>query len=200
MELKRKNNLTPHFIVGNILHHLICIIVLSTAAQFLPSIPVSETQIELEAKVKAAYINNFTRFIYWKSEESGNDKEPIIIGVYGNDIIGDILTDYSKKQSCGQSVIIKKFKKKISEVGNCHLLFISHSEQQQLSLVLKELEGTNVLTVSDIPNFAKQGGMIGFYLEQNRIKIEINLNETNKAGLRVSAKLLEVARIINTED
>lgn len=165
------------------------------------SVPSSSasTQSELESKVKAAYINNFTRFVYWKNQQQSGTKNQIVIGVLGSDNIGEILEDFSKKKNDDQSIIVKKFKKRVSEISDCNLLFIAQSEQQQLSQILKQVEGANVLTVSDIPGFAKRGGMIGFFIEQNRVRIEINIKATNKAGLKISAKLLEVARIIDSE-
>lgn len=158
------------------------------------------TQSELETKVKAAYINNFTRFVYWKTQETGGTKNTIVIGVYGSDPIGDILEDFSKRQTGDQSIVVRRFKKKLNDIANCNLLFIAQSEQQQLPQILKQLEGANVLTVSDIPAFAKRGGMIGFFVEQNKVRIEINSRATTKAGLKISAKLLEVAKIVDNGD
>jgi hypothetical protein len=62
------------------------------------------------------------------------------------------------------------------------------------------LGSAKVLTVSDISDFARQGGMIGFVIEDGRVKIQINLQAVNNAGLKISAKLLEVAKIISSED
>lgn len=157
-------------------------------------------QTELASKVKAAYIINFTRFISWKTQGTAEAKSQIIIATFGTDDIGDILEDFSKKQSDNQSIVVKRLKKKISEVTGCNLLFISQTEQPQLPQILNQLEGTNVLTVSDIPGFASRGGMIGFFIEQNKVKIEINVKATTKAGLKVSAKLLEVAKLVNGDE
>jgi hypothetical protein len=52
------------------------------------------------------------------------------------------------------------------------------------------------LTVGDADNFAYQGGIVGFYVEAGRIKLEINPDAARAAKLRISAKLLEVARTI----
>lgn len=157
-------------------------------------------QNDLASKVKAAYIINFTRFITWKTQGTAETKSPIVIASFGTDDVCDILEEFSKKQNDNQFIVVKRLKKKISEVTGCNLLFISQTEQSQLPQILKQLEGTNVLTVSDIPGFASHGGMIGFFIEQNKVKIEINVKATTKAGLKVSAKLLEVAKIVNGDE
>ena len=62
--------------------------------------------------------------------------------------------------------------------------------------LLKNVKGSRVVTVSDIPDFSRQGGIVGFAIENGRVKIEINVNESKRAGLKFGAKLLEVARLI----
>jgi hypothetical protein len=186
-----------HFAPRLYINYLI-LLILCVNADALSNVPILQS--DLESRVKAAYINNFTKFIYWKSPEQGSTKNQIVIGVYGSDPVGEILEDYSQKQKDGQSIIVKNVSKKPAELASCNLLFIAQSEQQQLAQILKQIEGTNILTVSDIAGFVKKGGMIGFFIDQNKIRIEINLRTTNRAGLKISAKLLEVARVVDGDD
>jgi hypothetical protein len=150
---------------------------------------------ELEAKVKAAYIYNFTKFIDWEPQEGDAGTDPITICVLGTDPIGDIL-EKLPVQATGRPLRVKKATKEKSTFTNCHVLFICRSEQQQIFDILKKLRGAHVLTVSDIPRFTSNGGIIGFIIEDGRVKIEINLREAQRVGLKISAKLLEVARIV----
>lgn len=53
-----------------------------------------------------------------------------------------------------------------------------------------------MLTVSDLPGFARGAGVIGLVNENNRIKIEINLKAAREAGLKISSRLLEVSRLV----
>jgi hypothetical protein len=156
----------------------------------------------LESQVKAAYIFNFTKFIYWNGSggDAKNTKNPIIISILGTDPIGDLLEDFSRKSAADQPIIVKKVGKDMNDISACHLLFIGKSEIRQLPGILMQLEGTNVLTVSDIPGFAHNGGMIGFFIANDRVKIEINVSTVQHAGLKVSAKLLEVAKLISRMD
>lgn len=146
---------------------------------------------DLETKVKVAYIYNFTKFIEWPDDDS----EPIRICVIGNDPIRTMLGELSNREVKGRQLRIMRVKD-LNSMPSCHLLFISRSEESQVPNILQRLQGTRVLTVSDIPQFAKRGGMISFTTEKERVKIEINQRTVRQAGLKVSAKLLEIARVV----
>jgi hypothetical protein len=153
-----------------------------------------------EVHVKAAYIYNFTKFVYWGSQECDEAVNPLIITIFGADPIFNLLQEYVRNQKKGRSVKVQKVESEKLDAQHCQLFFISHSETKQLSALLKQFEGAKILTVSDISGFVHKGGMIGFFIEEGRVKIEVNLNIIKKAGLKISAKLLEVARIVTNED
>jgi len=73
------------------------------------------------------------------------------------------------------------------------MLFIADSEKEKVRTILKGLENTPVVTVSDIPGFAEQGGTIEFVLRQGRLSFKINLAEARKRHLRINASLLSLA-------
>lgn len=163
-----------------------------------------EKQVEnnVEARVKAAYLVKFTKFIYWDSRAANtrSSTSPIIISVLGSDPVGGLLDKFSQNQRSGSPIIVNRIGKDLNDLENCNLLFISKQEAARLPTIFKQLEGSNVVTVSDINNFARRGGMIGFVVDEDRVKLEINLDATNKAGLKISAKLLELSKIITKAD
>lgn len=150
---------------------------------------------DLEAKVKAAYIFNFTKFVDWPGAEGGMGGEPIRICIVGNDPVRVPLEELSGREAKGRPLKIVRVKD-ASALSSCHILFVSRAERQQVAQILERLQGMPVLTVSDIPQFAQQGGVIGFVAEHNRIRIEINQRAARQAGLKISARLLEVARMV----
>lgn len=149
---------------------------------------------ETEAKVKVAYVYNFPKFIDWPSDVKKAAAGPIRICLIGTDPIRTILGELSIRKVNGRSIEVAHIEDP-NALTRCHLLFISRSEEQRLPFVLQRVEKTPVLTVSDIPRFAYRGGMIGFVTEKDRVKIEINQKSVRLAGLKVRAKLLEIARI-----
>lgn len=148
---------------------------------------------ELEAKVKAAYIFNFMKFVDWPADEGNAPSAPLRICLLGSDPVGRILEGLANRQVKGRT--LKVISAREAAITSCHLLFISRSEQQRLPQIMQQLQGSAVLTVSDIPRFAERGGMIGFVTEGDRVKIEINPRSARQARLKLSAKLLEIARI-----
>jgi hypothetical protein len=76
---------------------------------------------------------------------------------------------------------------------NCRILFISSSEDRKLKEILAALDKASVLTVSDMPQFARRGGMVQFILEENRVRFEVNLAPAEHAGLSLSSQLLKLA-------
>jgi hypothetical protein len=146
-----------------------------------------------EFQVKAAYLYNFGRFVQWP-DESGSDRgESFEICVLGADPFGQALdATLAGGTIAGKSVMAKRIAKP-QDVDSCRILFISSSEESHLKEDLAALDKTRVLTVSDIPRFSERGGMIGFILEGNRVRFDVNLDSAHGAGLTLSSELLRVA-------
>ena len=65
--------------------------------------------------------------------------------------------------------------------------------------ILLGLKGSSVLTVGDAPGFAILGGVINFVLDDNRVRFEINQKAAEAAHLKLSARLLTVAKLVLTD-
>ncbi len=170
---------------------VLCALVLIAAPGF-PS-PAAAVD-DLEAKVKTAYVYNFMAFIEWEAE-SKEPSAPMRICVLGDDPSLELLRELCKRQIRGRAIEVKAARR-LEALLPCHVMLFSQSERARTPEVLKALQGMSILTVSDIPDFAKSGGMVGFVTEEGRVKIEVNPRLVTQSGLRISAKLLEVARII----
>jgi YfiR/HmsC-like len=77
---------------------------------------------------------------------------------------------------------------------------VASSEKQRVREILRSLRAASVLTVGDTLDFAKKGGMINFVLEEDRVRFEINLRASERAHLKLSARLLTVAKLIVTDE
>lgn len=151
---------------------------------------------EREARIVVAYVYNFPKFIEWPDEELKEIAESIRLCVIGTDPIGAKLDELSRRAIRGRPIEVEHLKDADAHIG-CHVLFITRSEEQRLPSLLRRVGGAPVLTVSDIPQFVKKGGMIGFFTEDDRVRIEIDARHVRQAGLRLSAKVLEIARIVS---
>lgn len=149
----------------------------------------------LETRVKAAYVYNFLTFVEREKAEPEPEGAPMRVCVLGDDALLAQLKGLSGRPVRGRPLEVFSG----PEAGpppSCHLLVIGRSEAARLPEILRTVSGAGVLTVSDIPRFSRSGGMIGFLTEGGRVKIEVNPGAAAAAGLRMSAKLLEVARVV----
>jgi hypothetical protein len=158
-------------------------------------VPVSKAQqaAPTEYQVKAAYLYNFGKFVDWSAASTAAKRDGFQICVLGQDPFGPALDAALARQSIeGKSVMARRIMKPQDAAG-CRILFISSSEDRQLKSIFSVLDGSGVLTVSDIPQFSQRGGMIEFTLEGNRVRFEVNLAPAEAAGLTLSSELLKVA-------
>ena len=90
-------------------------------------------------------------------------------------------------------LIVQEYHSLAEMTNNCQILFISSSEKKRLPEIFAALKDTSVLTVSEVDHFTENGGMVNFVLEKERIRFQINETTVEKAGLKMSFKLLSLA-------
>ncbi len=144
-----------------------------------------------EYEVKAAYIYDFGKFVAWPAKVAPADDFPIC--VLGEDPFGATFdATIAGETISGKKVVVNRIAKP-QEAVSCRILFISASEESQLKEILAALDKTSVLTVSDISQFTRRGGMIQFVTDANRVRFEVNVTTAERAGLTLSSQLLKVA-------
>ncbi len=162
-----------------------------------PNITLAQTeQTVREMQVKAAFLYNFTKFVYWNPSPERGIHSTITIGLIQADDMASVLDKYVSKNTSGSEVIIKRINSLTQELTGCQIIYIDQSQKENLSDILNRLKDSQVLTVSDISGFTRKGGVIGLFQEDGKIKIEINETQARSSGLEISAKLMEVARVI----
>jgi hypothetical protein len=150
-----------------------------------------------EYQVKAAYLTDLGRFVeQWSSRPQPTPDEAFDICVLGQDPFGAILDAAVKGEKIAGSPLTAKRIARPQDAAGCRILFIASSEESQLSALIAGLGGAPVLTVADIPDFVKQGGMIQFVLDGNHVRFEINVAASRRAGLKLSSELLKLARVV----
>jgi hypothetical protein len=147
-----------------------------------------------EYQVKAAYLYNFAKFAEWPGSLT-NRSAPLAICVLGKDPFGPALDIAVTEDIRGRKVVARRISK-FQEGQDCSVLFIPMSEERRLGEILKGLERIPVLTVSDIPEFSRRGGMIQFVFEGNKIRFEVNLASSQSAGIMLSSELLKLASTV----
>jgi len=159
---------------------------LKTQAQDAPS----------EYQVKAAYLFNFLKFVDWPEDAFGDPLAPMVIGVVGDDPFGNALPQVViGKTVQGRDLVIRIYRPG-EDLRSAHILFISSSERKRIPTILSSLRGSSVLTVADVEGFVESGGMIQFVPENNRVRFAINVDAARRGRLKVSSKLLSLAKTV----
>lgn len=148
------------------------------------------------AQVEAVFLFNFTQFVDWPTQAFAGPGSPIVIGVLGSDPFGAALDQVVRGEVVNGHPLVVHRAQHIEELTDCQILFISRSERARLAPILATLKGRNVLTVSDLDEFANEGGMICFVLIDNKVRLRVNLEPTKAAGLTLSSKLLRFAQLV----
>lgn len=152
-------------------------------------------QVPDEYKVKAVFLFHFAQFVEWPDDSFSRQDEPMVIGVLGENPFGDYLDEVVSGESIkGHPLQVKRFSKP-EEISKCHILFVGVDGMGQLRTLLKDLESRAMLTVGDNPAFIRAGGMIRFFSEDSKIRLQINPEAARSSGLMISSKLLRLADI-----
>lgn len=146
-------------------------------------------------KIKAAYLYQFTKFTQWPEDFFSDPDTPIRICVLGRNPFGKILDSFSTRTSQQRHLSIE-YLSSLQDVTNCHIIYISSSEEKRLTQILQRVGHSPILTVSDMENFTRRGGIIGFVPKKRKVGIEINVQASRQAGTKLSSKLLKVATLV----
>lgn len=156
---------------------------------------VSQTTTPSEYQVKAAFLYNFGKFVEWPDKAFVGPGAPLIIGIYGDDPFhGDLERMVARQSINGHPVVVRQAVP-LSDLRNCSVVFINAGEQNHASRILAALNAAPVLTVTeDMDHFSESGLMIDLFRENDKVRFEINEAAAGRAGLKISPKLLNLAR------
>jgi hypothetical protein len=145
--------------------------------------------------VKAAFLYNFAQFAVWPALPSG---APIIGCVVGDDRIAAALVETVRGHTISDHALEVWRPGDSAAWRVCHLLFIADAETGRSVGALDEIRTLPILTVSDGHGFSEEGGIIERYLEGGRIRFAINTDSLERSGLRLSSRLLGLAKIVRS--
>lgn len=168
---------------------LIALPACAICAGFLPA-EVSEYQ------MKAVFLYSFAKFVEWPEGALKSSATPVTACILGESPFGDEIASV-KGKPLENRVFNVRTVSAVPAAADCQMLFISSSERKRLPAILSQIKASPILTVGDWDGFAEGGGMINLKLEGGRIRLQINVEATQPSGLKLSAKLLGLAQIVN---
>ena len=151
-----------------------------------------DSDIPHEYTVKAKYLLNMPLFAETNSNASRTS--------YAICLIGD--TPLESILASSKGIVIKNLPLAVRKVeepgqeGSCQMLFIASSERYHLQALLSEAHRQGIITIGDMRDFARLGGMVGLSTIDNRVAFDLNLSAAGKASISFSSHVLKLARDI----
>jgi hypothetical protein len=147
--------------------------------------------------LKAAFLFNFVKFTQWPADIMPPGV-PLVLCVLGDRQVEAALEEVIKGHPVDSHDLIVK---RVSADGirSCHLLHISGADGKESIALVQSLNNMPVLTVSDLSGFAQSGGIINFTVEDSRMGFVVNTDAADRAHLRLSSKLLSLAKIVKDQ-
>lgn len=146
-----------------------------------------------EAKVKAAFVVNFSRFINWPDNSFDSGDSPLFICTVGVDGIKDAFAGIEAKKVRGRSLVHKRLQSLSEARDQCHIVYMGSLGGDQCKTYLEENKQEPVVSISGAEGFVSDGGTIQFIKTEDRLSFKINNSEARKRQLSINASLLNLA-------
>lgn len=145
-----------------------------------------------EIVMKTDALSNLPRYVEWPPGAFVMPKTPLMIGVYGQTKIHKaLLQNLDGKVLNGRVVMVRRFR--WPQAPNAHVLFIAKSERHRLGWIMKKVQHSTTLTVSEFDDFMCYGGIVRISMKDEKLRFHVNATVTKDVGLRLSSKFLGVA-------
>jgi hypothetical protein len=168
------------------------------AALLLWCAPVGAQRVTAPA-LKAAFLYNFANFTDWPAEALAPGQR-LALCVIGDDAVADALEQTIKGRTVDTHELTVEVIKIDGPVHSCHLLYVSGADAKGFARLLDVLKGTSVFTVGDADRFAEMGGIAQLILENDRMRFAVNVGAAHRASLKISSKLLSLAKIVKDQN
>jgi hypothetical protein len=149
-----------------------------------------------EYDVKAAFLFHFAQFVEWPPDTFKDGSSPLTYCTIGEDPVYGVLAQSLSGKTIGTRALRVLHFKLPREAHGCQVLFVGAGGKKWLGETMASITGQPILTVGETEHFAADGGVIGFVVEASKIRFEINLEAAEKAHLKISARLLALAKTV----
>lgn len=145
-----------------------------------------------ESALKAAFLKNFLGFVHWSDSQS-----PLTLCIQGDRSLYQTLHNSQAHLELKQSVQLH-WVELPATISHCQALYLSDMDLGEQKRMLGALKNSPILTMSDLPEFAKLGGMVGLVRDNNRLRFEVNYISVFSSGLEIESRLLRLASWVYT--
>ena len=149
-----------------------------------------------EYKLKAVIVYKFASYVEWPPEVFEQPDSPVVIGVAGADELADELAQVVSGRTVGDRRIVVSRIGRPSSLAGLHMLFIGGPTGALTGRLLGSVKSKPVLTVTEFDDALAHGSIINLVVDNDRVRFDIAPRQAELAGLKISSRLLPVARKI----
>jgi hypothetical protein len=173
-------------------------LVIAAAVATTPSVaqPADEGSV-LERRVKAAFVFKFAAFVEWPPTALPADDAPIWIAVMGGEaMVQDLLEASGSSRTVEGRRVLAKQVAPGETLDGVHILFVRSEALGQLGGSVADLKPDAMLIVTESQGALSHGSVVNFVLEEGKVRFDISLGAAERRGLRLSSRLITVARAV----
>jgi hypothetical protein len=148
-------------------------------------------------RTQASAFCDLISFTEWPEAAFVSAESPLVVGILGHGEIPSLLEEFLADDTWrGRPVTLRRVAS-INEVRSCHVLYVSPSALERWRTFSRQLAGLPILTASDVDNFAREGGMVQFTTQSDKVRLIVNLRVARACGITISSKVLRLADVID---
>jgi hypothetical protein len=147
-------------------------------------------------RAKAIFLSRFLHLVEWPAESFASSSAPIVICVFGEFHFGTSLAEALRGNTAQGHPLEARWVRQEADLNACHVLFISGVEKSRYEKLLNGLRANSILTVGESREFLDSGGVLYLYLENEKLRFDVNLDRAHQARLKISSHALLLARRI----
>lgn len=166
---------------------------------FQPSQLAAQDEEDMEYRVKLAFLFHFAQFIQWPPEVFRDPAAPLLVCVAGtNPFTREMEQELQGHMAGGHPLKIQSLKPG-EDPRTCQIVFVRARETAAARAILAMAKGSSILTIGEAKGFAERGGIIDLMPEGHKLRFAVNVDAAAQTRLKISSKLLALARIVTTE-
>jgi len=153
-----------------------------------------------ERGVKAAFLYKFLDYVEWPAGAFTRPDQPIVVGVLGADELQAELSDAVRGRTVGDRPVEVRRVRPGDPVNGVHVLFVGAAERARIAPITHSPQGRGLLVVSESDDALDAGSTINFLVQEGRVRFEVALAAAERAGIKLSSRLLAVAQNVRMAD
>lgn len=156
-----------------------------------------DAQAVTQPALRAAFLYNFAKFAEWPADSLPTGS--LTLCVIDDSAVEGALTELVGNSTINGRMVAISRNASGARLRACHLLYVGEAPAGRAAAILDELLGAPVLTVSNGDDFIRLGGIVGLFVEDGRMRFAVNPDAAQRANIRLSSRLLQLARIFKDD-